>query len=285
VGGEELTDTPRFGRRRARTAPPELADLHTHLIPGVDDGAPDLESALQVLQAFFDDGVRSVAATPHLNASNLNGSRRALADETWPGLARAARDRFPGVTLYRGYEIQLDVPELDLGDPGLRLAGSRYALVEFYAFTVPEGSTEALARIAEDKYVPIIVHPERYWGYDRGYGVVADWRAAGALVQLNSGSLLGEYGENVRLVAHRFLAEGRVDLIASDNHARPERSPSLRAAWDYLVAEGLEEQARLLLATNPQRILRDEPTLNVGRLERTRGLFARLGRKLRGRGR
>ncbi|MGD2153235.1 MAG: hypothetical protein PVG79_08180 [Gemmatimonadales bacterium] len=259
--------------------------MHTHLIPGVDDGAPDLESALQVLQAFFDDGVRSVAATPHLNASNLNGSRRALADETWPGLARAARDRFPGVTLYRGYEIQLDVPELDLGDPGLRLAGSRYALVEFYAFTVPEGSTEALARIADDKYVPIIVHPERYWGYDRGYGVVADWRAAGALVQLNSGSLLGEYGENVRLVAHQFLAEGRVDLIASDNHARPERSPSLRAAWDYLVAEGLEEQARLLLATNPQRILRDEPTLNVGRLERTGGFFARVGRRLKGRGR
>ncbi len=186
------------------------------------------------------------------------------------------------MTLYRGYEIQLDTPELDLGDPGLRLAGSRYALVEFCAFTVPERSVEALARIADDKYVPIIVHPERYWGYDRGYGVVAEWRAAGTLVQLNSGSLLGEYGENVRLVAHRFLAQGRVDLIASDNHARPERSPSLRAVWDYLVARGLEEQARLLLATNPHRILRDEPTLNVGRVDTAGSRFARLGRRLRG---
>ncbi len=257
-------------------------DLHTHLIPGVDDGAPDLESALQTLQTFFDDGVRSVAATPHLNASNLNGNRRALADETWPALARAARDRFPGVTLYRGYEIQLDIPELDLGDPSLRLAGTRYALVEFYAFTVPERSTEVLSRVAAGKYVPIIVHPERYWGYDRGYGIVADWRAAGALLQLNSGSLLGEYGEYVRLVAHRFLAEGQVDLVASDNHARPERSPSLRAAWDYLAARGLEEQARLLLATNPQLILQDEPTLNVGRVYRAGGLFSRLGRRLRG---
>jgi protein-tyrosine phosphatase len=271
-----------LGRRRARAAPLELADLHTHLIPGVDDGAPDLESALQALQTCFNDGVRAVAATPHLNASNLSGNRRALADEAWPALARAARDRFPGITLYRGYEIQLDTPQLDLGDPGLRLAGSRYALVEFYAFTVPERSAEVLARVAAGRYVPIIVHPERYWGYDRGYGIVADWRAAGALLQLNSGSLLGEYGENVRLVAHRFLAEGQVDLIASDNHARPERSPSLRAAWDYLVARGLEEQARLLLATNPQRILQDEPTLNVGRVERTDGFLARLSRRLRG---
>lgn len=227
--------------------------------------------------------MRAVAATPHLNASNLNGGRRALADEVWPELARAARARFPGITLYRGYEIQLDTPELDLGDPGLRLAGSRYALVEFYAFTVPERSTEALQGIADGKYVPIIVHPERYWGYDRGYGVVADWRAAGALVQVNSGSLLGEYGENVRLVAHRFLAEGRVDLIASDNHARPERSPSLRAVWDYLVARGLEEQANLLMATNPHRILRDEPTLNVGRVDTAGSRAARLSKLLRGR--
>jgi protein-tyrosine phosphatase len=162
------------------------------------------------------------------------------------------------------------------------LAGSRYALVEFCAFTVPERSAEALARIAAGAYVPIIVHPERYWGYDRGYGVVADWRAAGALVQLNSGSLLGEYGESVRSVAHRFLAAGWVDVIASDNHARPERSPSLRAAWDYLVDRGLEEQARLLLATNPQRVLRDEPTFNVGRVEGAGGFFVRLGRRLRG---
>lgn len=147
---------------------------------------------------------------------------------------------------------------------------------------MPEHSAEALARIADGRYVPIVVHPERYWGYDRGYGVVAEWRAAGALVQLNSGSLLGEYGESVRLVAHRFLSEGWVDLIASDNHARPERNPSLRPVWDYLVASGFEEQARLLLATNPHRILRDEPTLNVGRMARRRGLFARLGRRLGG---
>jgi protein-tyrosine phosphatase len=260
-----------------------MADLHAHLIPGVDDGAPDLECALQALRAYDDDGVRAVAATPHLNASNLNGSRRALADESWPALAWAAGDRFPGVTLYRGYEIQLDTPELDLFDPELRLAGSRYALVEFCAFTVPERSAEALSRIAAGKYVPIVAHPERYWGYDRGYAVVAEWRAAGALVQVNSGSLLGEYGENVRRLAHRFLAEGRVDLLASDNHARPERSASLRAAWDYLVARGVGEQARLLLATNPQRILRDEPTLNVGRVDTAGGRFARLGRRLRGR--
>ncbi len=270
-----------MGRRSGEATPPELADVHTHLIPGVDDGAPDMESALAVLAGFYDDGVRAVAATPHLNASDLNGNRRALADEAWPELVRHAGARFPDLELHRGYEIQLDTPELDLSDAGLRLAGSRYALVEFYAFTIPERSADALARIVAAGYVPVVVHPERYWGYDRGYRVVGEWRGAGALVQVNSGSLLGEYGPSIGLVAHRFLAEGRVDLVASDNHARPERNPSLRAVWEYLAGQGLDEQARLLLAGNPRRILRDEATLSVGRVEAGRGLFSRLGRRLR----
>ncbi|UCF21055.1 MAG: hypothetical protein JSU87_06620 [Gemmatimonadota bacterium] len=268
-----------FGQRRTQATAPKFADLHTHVLPGVDDGAPDLEAALRTLQELFDDGVSAVAATPHLNASNLNGTRRARADQAWPALEARVREAIPKLELYRGYEIQLDTPELDLDDPGLRLAGSRFALVEFYAFSIPERSADALARIVSGGYVPILVHPERYWGYDRSFAVMPEWRAAGALIQVNGGSLLGEYGVHVRAIAHHFLRAGKVDLIASDNHARPNRNPSLRAVWDYLSGQGFEEQARLLLATNPRRILRDEMPLSVGRFE-SRGWLKRLGRAL-----
>ena len=280
MGGEELTDIARFGRRQ--TKPPELTDLHTHVIPGVDDGAPDLESALAALGALLSDGVTTVAATPHLNASDLNGARRARADAGWRQLVGAAEAGLPGLELYRGYEIQLDVPELDLNDAGLRLAGSRFVLVEFQAFTVPERSADALARIGEQGYVPIVAHPERYWGYDRRYSVVPEWRAAGALLQVNGGSLLGEYGEHVRAVTHCFLSQGWVDILASDNHARPSRSPSLRSVWNVLVRRGLEQEARLLLATNPERILRDEMPQTLGPVRPAGGLFTRVARALRG---
>lgn len=262
--------------------PPGLTDVHTHLIPGVDDGAPDLKAALATLEKMFDDGVRAVAATPHLNASNPNSDRRARADEVWPELVARARAVVPGLALHRGYEIQLDTPDLDLSDEGLRLAGSRFALVEFHSFTVPDRSAEALARIAEGGCVPIIVHPERYWGYDRDLSIVPDWRRAGALLQLNSGSLLGEYGENVRTTALRLLREGRIDLMASDNHARPDRSPSLLHVWEHLVRQGLEEKANLLLATNPRRVLRDEMPLSVGRVQPRDGFVSRIARALRG---
>lgn len=247
----------------------------------MDDGAPDLQSALETLQLLYDDGITTVVGTPHLNASSPTGKRRARADQAWPGLVERVNDGLPELKLHRGYEIQLDTPDLDLSDPELRLAGSRFALVEFLAFTVPTRSAEVLGRIGTGGYVPVVAHPERYWGYDRGLSVVREWRAAGALLQLNAGSLLGEYGDNVKMIAHRFLLEGFVDVIASDNHARPSRCLSLRAAWDYLVARGLRAEAELLLSTNPMRVLRDETPLEVGPVEFQGGLLSRLVRVLK----
>jgi len=250
----------------------------------VDDGAPDLESALRALVALYGDGVSTVVATPHLNASDPNGTRRARADNAWPELAAAVRDRLPGLRLQRGYEIQLDIPHPDLSDPELRLAGSRFVLVEFFAFTIPNQSADVLAGIVSEGYVPILAHPERYWGYDRDLSVAGEWREAGALLQLNSGSLLGEYGEPIRAIAQRLLSDGHVDLIASDNHARANRSPSLRSVWDYFVALGLEVEARLLLATNPSRIVMDESPLPVGPIAPRRDWLSRLRRMLSRRG-
>jgi len=251
------------------------------VIPGVDDGAPDLQSALDTLQVLCDDGVTTVVGTPHLNASNPTGKRRARADQAWPELVESVNEQLPELKLHRGYEIQLDTPDLDLSDSELRLAGSRFALVEFLAFTVPTRSAEVLGRIGTSGYVPVVAHPERYWGYDRGLSVVREWRAAGALLQLNAGSLLGEYGDNVKMIAHRFLQEGFADVIASDNHARPSRCFSLRTAWDYLVGRGLRAEAELLLSTNPLRILRDETPLEVGPAEFQSGLLSRLARVLK----
>lgn len=268
-------------RERRRKAPPELVDLHTHVIPRVDDGAPDMDSALDTLRSLYLDGVKTVVATPHLNASDTHGGRRANVDVAWPRLVRRAQAALPEQKLYRGFEIQLDSPDPDLSDPALRLGGSRFALVEFRAFTIPVRSAEALGRIADGGYVPVLAHPERYSGYHTGFDVVSEWRAAGALLQVNGGSLLGEYGNGVRLIAQRFLADGLIDLIASDNHARPGRNLSLRRVWDYLVARGLEEQAGLLLSTNPDLILEDQMPQRVGAAGDRDGFLARLARVFR----
>lgn len=253
-----------------------IADLHTHMIPGVDDGASDLESALDALQTLWQDGVTAVVATPHLQASRVEGSRRKLAEEAWRELRAAVSESLPDLTLERGFEISLDVPRLDLQDEALRLGGTRFVLVEFHGFTIPQRSAEVLGSIVAEGYVPVLAHPERYWGYDRPLSIVPEWRAAGVLIQLNGGSLLGENGDGIRARALRFLSSGWVDLIASDNHARPQRCLSLRRVWDYLVARDLEEQARLLLEENPHRILKDESPWVVGSVEDSGGFFSKM---------
>lgn len=254
-----------------------LADLHSHVLPGVDDGAPDLEAALATLEALQRDGVRAVCATPHLRASAApNGDQRTRANEAWGELTAAAAGRLHGLELYRGFEILLDTKVFDFSDPELRLGGTGYVLVEWSAFTIPPDSVAVVDSLTAAGVRPVIAHAERYFGYQGRYDVVGAWREAGAVIQVNSGSVVRGHGEGAARQAAALLERGWVDLLASDTHARPNRSPSVREAYDGLVAGGAREHAELLLWVNPRRILQDEPTIPVPRFDRRRGLASRL---------
>lgn len=247
---------------------PPLVDLHSHVLPAVDDGAVNLEAGLRTLETLEADGVTAVCATPHLRASaSADAERRVRADEAWAELTRAAADRLRGLRLHRGFEVLLDaLPDAD--DPLLRLAGTGYMLVEWAAFTVPDDSESWIDRLVAAGVKPVIAHAERYFGYRGVYDVVDEWRRRGAVVQVNSGSLLGEHGEGAGRQAEELLARGWVDLLASDTHARPERSPSVRESFDALAARGAGEQAELLLSVNPRRILEDARSVPVPPFDR-----------------
>ena len=99
---------------------------------------------------------------------------------------------------------------------------------------------------------------------------------------LNAGSLWGEHGGEAQRVARRMLADSSVDLIASDNHARPQRAATVRQAWDYLTESGCEEQANLLTAVNPAAVLAGERLTAVPPCEPRSGWMDRLRRALTG---
>lgn len=244
------------------------ADLHNHLLPGVDDGAPDLDAALAALDALRAQGVSYVVTTPHWSASwcadGQADERMAAFDAAWDALAAAAAQAFPEMTLQRGAEVALDVPGADLRDARLRLAGGSAVLVEFAALTVPPQATDALYRLRAAGYRPIVAHPERYRNLPRDCVAVArEWRRVGAALMLNAASPLGGHGERAREVALALLAAGLVDLVGSDYHARPSRPLMVDPLVDWLRAHGGAAQVDLLLATNPRRILAGEDPLPV----------------------
>ncbi|UCG76251.1 MAG: hypothetical protein JSV95_02805 [Gemmatimonadota bacterium] len=231
-----------------------LVDLHTHFVPGVDDGARSTEEALAALGALCAQGVTRVATTPHLRASRAGGSRKLVVREKYEALRSAAAEALPDLGLSLAYEVRLDEPEVDLSDRSLGLS-DRHLLVEFSMLVMPAFPVETLEVATRQDWVPVLAHPERYSGIEARYRMIAAWREMGALMCLNVASLWGRYGREAETVAHRMLADGLVDVIASDHHARPNRSESVRQAWDRLAEAGHQEAARLLLSANPGAIL------------------------------
>lgn len=256
-----------------------MTDFHSHLIPGVDDGAADLDQARAALRAFQAQEVRSIVATPHFDASLTHhrarfAARIARIDEGWEALRALAAAEFPGLRLERGVELMLDTPTPELDDARLRLAGTSFVLVEFGALAVPPNAADAFDRLTSRGLTPVVAHPERYAAAQVGWSTLEAWRERGCRFQVNTGSLLGHYGSPARRMAVHLLQRGAADYLSSDYHARG--IPSVRPCRELLLQSGGREQVRLLLAENPRRLLEDLPPLPVPPLSTRLSLLDRL---------
>jgi len=246
-----------------------VVDLHTHLLPGVDDGARTAEQALGVLARFAASGVVAVACTPHLRASALRRGVPRRHDAALEALAAATP---PGLALVHGWEILLDEPGADLTHPSLRLGDAPAVLVEFpRGPTLPPNAAAELARIRASGVTPVVAHAERYAGCTPGH--VRAWREAGAAVQGNADALAADGARGA--AARRLLAAGAYDVLASDNHGDARQLADARALLEACAAD---EAAELLTAENPARVLRGEPVRPVPPVTVRRGVWARLTR-------
>lgn len=251
-----------------------MIDFHNHVIPGVDDGAADPDEAAAALCAFAAQGVTALVATPHVNGSQTLdavalASRLAELDAGWDVLLGAAEEGVP--SLHRGAEVMLDTPEPDLSEPRLRLAGTRFVLLEFPFMTVPPNAARTLFELRMKGWQPVLAHPERYSNASLDVADALEWARVGAHLQVNAGSLLGRYGERAHTLAWRLLHRGAVAYVASDHHARG--TPHLQACRAALERRGAGAQAELLLGVNPARLLAGEEPLPVAPLERERRSF------------
>ncbi|HEX3158147.1 MAG TPA: CpsB/CapC family capsule biosynthesis tyrosine phosphatase [Gemmatimonadaceae bacterium] len=243
-----------------------MIDLHSHLLPGVDDGAATIDISVEVLGRFYEQGVRTLVCTPHLKASKAQDApwehHHALLEEL-----RAVAP--PGITLRLGWEIMLDEPGVDLTDDRLRLGGARAVLVEFARGAIPPRSVHELERISAAGVRPVLAHPERYFGCALAH--VREWRSVGTVIQTDATYLLG--GGAKGTLARAMLEEGLVDLLASDNHGDTR---SLAGARQWLLDMGAVVQADLLTNLNASAVLADHRLTPVPPVTFERGMVARL---------
>lgn len=247
-----------------------MVDLHTHLLPGVDDGSPSFEVSVPVLERFAEQGVTALVCTPHLDASRAAQAPYARHRELFEELQRRAP---AGLELQLGWEIMLDSPGVDLTLPGLTLGSSRALLVEFTRGGLPPGGTAELRRITRLGHTVVLAHPERYFGCT--LDLVREWRAFGVVIQTDASVLMGRGTPSD--FARSMLAEGLIDILASDNHGDQR---ALASAREWLLERGGEEQVDLLTHANADCVLHDDdpipvPPLKPGLLGRMKRLFGR----------
>ena len=235
----------------------KICDLHTHVLPGVDDGAPTMEYALQMLRNAAASDVSQLVVTPHCGGLCDNYLTPALRQQ-FEALRQAAAD-IP-VTLMLGAEVRVD-NRLEACLDGQLLPtinGSRYLLTEFAFNTAPEAFEAPLKAILARGYIPLVAHPERYAAVCQSPRRVLSWLEMGCHLQLTAGSMLGAYGKTIQRTAAELLRQDLVACVASDAHGVNVRSNFLLDAWDHLALRYSRQYARCLLYDTPMGICLDE---------------------------
>lgn len=257
-----------------------MIDLHSHILPGIDDGPPTLEASLELARAAVEAGTETILATPHINdypeidaariASGLEELRPALADAGIP------LEVLPGGEIAIWRLVDLDDATLR----ALALGGGPYLLVES-PFSPVVGDFEPMVLDLHSRgHSVLLAHPERCPAFQRDPDRLARLVSAGVLVQLTAGSMAGAFGTTVRRFSAALLRDGLVHVVASDAHDTLRRPPGLLTGFAALEGElpGLGEQAPWLTQAVPRAVLDGAPLPPQPPLPKpATGLLRRLG--------
>ena len=229
-----------------------MIDIHSHLVPGVDDGSQSIEESLGLLKQAETEGITEIITTPHYMK---NGDFRTKATELVQRFNKLKEAYQGSIKLHLGNELYIhpDLPELLEQGEILTLAESNYILVEFPFHEYKEDYDEILYELSL-KYQIIIAHPERYSYVQDDPNFCLQWLKEGYLLQSNQNSL---FKKETRKVLIPMIEHGFVSFIASDAH-NGYRPLVLRKAYELLSEEFNETLAIQLTRENPKRIMMNE---------------------------
>jgi protein-tyrosine phosphatase len=233
-----------------------MIDLHSHILPSIDDGSRSFEESIEMARIAVSDGTTVMACTPHIYPGLYMNHAKGI---------RAERDRLQQVLdVYRiplrlvvGADAHL-VPELLEGLQSGRvptLNGSQYFLLEPPHHVAPPLFEASVFSITAAGYTPVITHPERLVWIEQHYPVFVELARRGVWMQLTAGAILGKFGRRAKYWSERMLDEGLVHIIASDAHTTQMRNPKMAEAVEKAAAAVGKEEALRMVFERPQAIL------------------------------
>ncbi len=234
----------------------DIVDIHSHILPGADDGSGSMAETMEMLRIAAEEGITHMFATPHYQAERFFTDGRVL-EERVQKLRDMVREEGIPIELHAGTEIYYRSGLEERLDRG-RLAtmnGTEYVLIEFSPTEVFGYIRNALEDIRGMGYLPILAHVERYQCLFQEEDKVRELRSMGCGIQANAGSVAGEYGFTVKRFTHKMLRLRLIDYIGTDAHNTGRRSPRIRKCAEMILKKCDAEYAEAILSKNAMRNL------------------------------
>jgi len=238
-----------------------MIDLHSHILPGLDDGAQSIEESLEMARIAERDGVEKIVATPHLFRGNFIHEDLSIIEKKRSELSQAMKKNNVHIKILAGAEVHIShnlIDEIRKNRENLVLSKSSYMFIEFPSDLVFSGAKNLFFELMNEGINPIITHPERNSVFIHNPSLLYELIQMGGLSQANSGSFSGLYGRRVEEAVFHFLELNLIHFIASDSHNTHSVVFRLSEAVKRARMIVDEEKARALVKDNPRAVLDDK---------------------------
>ncbi len=237
-----------------------FVDIHSHILPGIDDGSDSLETTVEMLEIAWDEGIRTMVATPHFREGRLETPTEQLLDLYRQVLAEAQKID-PSFQIYLGNELYSSYSLAELLDMqrAHSLNGTRYVLVEFSPSKTYSEMRMAFRNLQMAGYRPILAHAERYECLLEDSSRVGELINSGVFIQVNTASIAGDYGFRLRMFTRNLLKRREIHLLGTDTHNPDDRAPRIRKCMDYIEKKYGSQYANRIGRDNALAVLKDAP--------------------------
>jgi protein-tyrosine phosphatase len=237
-----------------------MIDIHCHILPGLDDGAQNLDDSLAIAEAACDDGIKKIVVTPHVFRDNFSLFELSRFEQKMNEVERYLERNRVDIELYPGAEVHFShdlIEQVKRNRDNLVLNKSSYLLIEFPSDHIFSGAKNIFFELMSEGITPIIAHPERNKVFIRHTSLLYELIQQGSLAQANSGSFLGLYGLTIQRKAIEFLKLNMLHFIASDAHSANFLNRGLSKVISFVSGVIGKEGAMALVDSNPQAVLDD----------------------------